>query len=78
MSKKLLILVASPDSGNPDQFSVPLFRAMVAAMSHGIDVEMTALSVVPGMTGDADKVMFNVHQHRIVNDVIRPAGCAGF
>jgi hypothetical protein len=72
MSKKLLIILASPVSGNPDEFRAPLFQAMVtAATSHSINAVSTALPGGLAVAGHAENVMLNVAQQRTVYDITR-------
>ena len=78
MSKKLLIILANSDPENPEEFSAPLFQAMVAAaMSHKVEVVFTGLSGVLAVAGHAENVMLNVKDHRTVYDVIKEAHKAG-
>ena len=52
--KKLLIILANSDPENPEEFSAPLFQAMVAAaMSHRVEVIFTGLSAVLAVAGHA-------------------------
>jgi predicted peroxiredoxin len=74
MRNKLLIILANSDPGNPEEFSAPLFQAMVAAaMSYTVEVIFTGLSGVLAITGHAQNVILNVQQHRTVYDLIREA-----
>jgi predicted peroxiredoxin len=78
MSKKLLIVLANSDPQNPEEFSAPLFQAMVAAaMQHSVEVVFTGLSGVLAVAGHASEVVLNVREHRTVYDVIREAHNAG-
>jgi predicted peroxiredoxin len=78
MAKKLLIILANSDPENPEEFSAPLFQAMVAAaMSHKVEVIFTGLSGVLAVAGHAEHVIFNIQEHRTVYDVIRDAHNAG-
>jgi len=78
MSKKLLIVLANSDPENPEEFSAPLFQAMVAAaMQHSVEVVFTGLAGVLAVAGHASEVVLNVREHRTVYDVIRDARNAG-
>jgi predicted peroxiredoxin len=78
MAKKLLIILANSDPENPEEFSAPLFQAMVAAaMSHKVEVIFTGLSGVLALVGHAEQVIFNIREHRTVYDVIKEAHQAG-
>ncbi len=78
MAKKLLIILANSDPENPEEFSAPLFQAMVAAaMSHKVEVIFTGLSGVLAVAGHAEQVIFNIREHRTVYDVIKEAHQAG-
>ncbi|MGD8933992.1 MAG: DsrE family protein [Gammaproteobacteria bacterium] len=78
MAKKLLIILANSDPENPEEFSAPLFQAMVAAaMSHKVEVIFTGLSGVLAVVGHAEQVIFNIREHRTVYDVIKEAHQAG-
>jgi predicted peroxiredoxin len=78
MAKKLLIILANSDPENPEEFSAPLFQAMVAAaMSHKVEVIFTGLAGVLAVTGHAEQVIFNIQEHRTVYDVIKDAYQAG-
>ena len=78
MAKKLLIILANSDPENPEEFSAPLFQAMVAAaMSHKVEVIFTGLSGVLAVVGHAEQVIFNIQEHRTVYDVIKEAHQAG-
>ena len=78
MGKKLLIIMANSDPENPEEFTAPLFQAMVAAaMSHPVEVVFTGLSGVLAVAGHAENVVLNVQEHRSVYDVIREAHKSG-
>lgn len=78
MDKKLLIVLANSDPDNPEEFSAPLFQAMVAAaMSHKVEVIFTGLSAVLAVAGHAENVNLNVQEHRTIYDVIKEAHKAG-
>lgn len=78
MGKKLLIILANSDPENPEEFSAPLFQAMVAAaLSHQVEVIFSGLSGVLAVAGHAENVMLNVQEHRTIYDVIREAHKAG-
>ncbi len=78
MNKKLLIVLANSDPENPEEFSAPLFQAMVAAaMQHSVEVVFTGLAGVLAVAGHASEVVLNVREHRTVYDVIRDARNAG-
>lgn len=78
MVKKLLIILANSDPENPEEFSAPLFQAIVAAaMSHKVEVIFTGLSGLLAVAGHAENVILNVQQHRTVYDVIKEAHKAG-
>ncbi len=78
MSRKLLIVLANSDPENPEEFSAPLFQAMVAAaMQHSVEVVFTGLAGVLAVAGHAQEVVLNVREHRTVYDVIREAHKAG-
>jgi predicted peroxiredoxin len=78
MSKKLLIVLANSDPQNPEEFSAPLFQAMVAAaMQHRVEVVFTGLAGVLAVAGHASEVVLNVREHRTIYDVIREAHNAG-
>ena len=78
MDKKLLIILANSDPENPEEFSAPLFQAMVAAaMSHRVEVIFTGLSAVLAVAGHAESVLLNVQGYRTVYDLIRGAHKAG-
>ena len=78
MSKKLLIVLANSDPENPEEFSAPLFQAMVAAaMQHRVEVVFTGLAGVLAVAGHASDVVLNVREHRTVYDVIKEAHKAG-
>ena len=78
MSRKLLIVLANSDPENPEEFSAPLFQAMVAAaMQHSVEVVFTGLAGVLAVAGHAQEVVLNVREHRTVYDVIREAHRAG-
>lgn len=78
MSKKLLIVLANSDPENPEEFSAPLFQAMVAAaMQHSVEVVFTGLAGVLAVAGNASEVVLNVREHRTIHDVIREAHNAG-
>lgn len=78
MSRKLLIILANSDPENPEEFSAPLFQAMVAAaMSHRVEVVFTGLAGVLAVAGNAENVLINVQHHRTIYDVIREAHKAG-
>jgi predicted peroxiredoxin len=75
MRKKLLIILANSD---PEEFSVPLFRAMVAAaLSRQVEVIFIGRSAVLAVRDHAENVILNVQDHRTVYDVIRLACRAG-
>ena len=78
MDKKLLIILANSDPENPEEFSAPLFQAMVAAaMSHKVEVIFTGLSAVLAVAGHAESVQLNAQGYRTVYDLIRGAHKAG-
>ena len=78
MDKKLLIILANSDPENPEEFSAPLFQAMVAAaMSHRVEVIFTGLSAVLAVAGHAESVLLNAQGYRTVYDLIRGAHKAG-
>lgn len=78
MGKKLLIILANSDPENPEEFSAPLFQAMVAAaLSHQVEVIFSGLSGVLAVAGHAENVMLNVQEHRTIYDVIMEAHKAG-
>ena len=78
MSKKLVIILANSDPENPEEFSAPLFQAMVAAaMSHEVEVVFTGLAGVLAIAGHAAEVIINVQEHRTIYDVIKEARNAG-
>jgi predicted peroxiredoxin len=78
MNKKLLIILANSDPENPEEFSAPLFQAMVAAaMSHKVEVIFTGLSAVLAIDGHAESVLLNAQGYRTVYDLIRGAHKAG-
>ena len=75
MHKKLLIILANSD---PEEFSVPLFRAMVAAaMLHQVEVVFIGRSAVLAVTDHAENVILNVQDQCTAYDVIRLACRAG-
>ena len=60
MSKKLLIVLANSDPENPEEFSAPLFQAMVAAaMQHSVEVVFTGGQ--PDRSGDKD-TLYKIHR----------------
>jgi len=78
MDKKLLIILANSDPENPEEFSAPLFQAMVAAaMSHKVEVIFTGLSAVLAVAGHAESVLLNAQGYRTVYDLIRGVHKAG-
>lgn len=78
MKNRLLIVLANSDPENPEEFSAPLFQAMVAAaMSHKVEVVFTGLSGILAVSGHAANVILNVQEHRTVYDVIKEAHTAG-
>ena len=80
MDKKLLIILVNSDPENPEEFSAPLFQAMVAAaMSHRVEVIFTGLSAaaVVAVAGRAESVLLNAQGYRTVYDLIRGAHKAG-
>ncbi len=78
MGNKLLIILANSDPENPEEFSAPLYQAVVAAvLSHQVEVIFSGLSGVLAVAGHADSVVLNIQQHLTIDDVIRQAHKAG-
>ena len=76
--KKLLIVMANSDPGQPESCYAPLFQATIAAaLSHEVEVVFTGISGRLALAGVAETVEVNLETHRTIYDIIHEAHAAG-